>query len=260
MLEKGKTSYSAETRALFQKELLVGIGGLNFLFCYMGDESDLKRRAILDYRYAPFAVDDYSGSSVADFTVNIHPHVKSWSDICPEELFESRPHAHTDIWDIYKDHQYFYVTLHFSGESRLINQVLRLSRDNHHADLFLELPIKNGDNRYKRARSLPVMVFNPLDQFIFFWEYYLRQHFLLHSSAFKIDGKGYIALAESTGGKTTLLTTLMGNSDQVNILNDEKNIIHHSNGDFMVSASPWFGSLGYCHNRNAPLEAILARD
>lgn len=80
---------------------------------------------------------------------------------------------------------------------------------------------------------------------------------LFHGSALSIDGKGVIFTAVSGTGKSThsrLWREVFG--DRVEMINDDKPILHVSGDAVTVYGSPWRGKHGLGSNRNVPLAAL----
>jgi hypothetical protein len=86
---------------------------------------------------------------------------------------------------------------------------------------------------------------------------------LFHGSALSIDGKGVLFTATSGTGKSTharLWREAFG--DRVQMINDDKPILHVTEDTAVVYGSPWRGKHGLGSNTCAPIKAVcqICRD
>lgn len=82
--------------------------------------------------------------------------------------------------------------------------------------------------------------------------------YVMHASAFTIDGTGYAVTARSGTGKSThtrLLRELLG--ERADIINGDKPIIRIIDGVPYACGSPWCGKENWSKNRCAPLKGIV---
>lgn len=82
--------------------------------------------------------------------------------------------------------------------------------------------------------------------------------FLFHCSALTIDGRGVLFGAPSGTGKSThagLWKKFFG--DRVDILNDDKPLIHPDDKGITVYGTPWAGKHSLQKNTSAPVEALF---
>jgi hypothetical protein len=149
----------------------------------------------------------------------------------------------TDIWRLYRQGSDFIFALYFGPDKIKLNQLLKLSLDNDDASMFFLGPEQK--------------IFHPFTQIVVQWKIIKSSAFVLHGCAFSLDGLGYIALGESTAGKSTLISTLMRSSKDVLVLNDEKNVVYQKDGEYCISPTPWRGELPYINNTCVPLDYIF---
>ncbi len=82
--------------------------------------------------------------------------------------------------------------------------------------------------------------------------------YIMHASAFTIDGEGYAITAKSGTGKSThtrLLRELLG--ERADIINGDKPIIRLKDGIPYACGSPWCGKENWSKNRCARLKGII---
>lgn len=84
-----------------------------------------------------------------------------------------------------------------------------------------------------------------------------KQGLIFHSSAIMVDGEAYLFTAPSGTGKSThtrLWRELLG--DRAIMINDDKPIIRHEDGEFFVYGTPWNGKHHLDTNTKAKVKAI----
>lgn len=80
----------------------------------------------------------------------------------------------------------------------------------------------------------------------------------LHAATFIIDGRAYAICAASGTGKSTLLRSckeLLGR--RVGLVNGDKTIIRHINGQMTAFGTPWRGKENWGENTSAPLDGLI---
>lgn len=114
----------------------------------------------------------------------------------------------------------------------------------------------------KRQATLPE---RPL-QYIEFLEIYRKicdfiiskDGILMHGAVIGFDGNAYMFTAPSGTGKTTHINQwkkLYG--DRVSIINGDKPLIRHIDGEYVVYGTPWCGKEHFNTNTKAPLKGII---
>ncbi len=85
-----------------------------------------------------------------------------------------------------------------------------------------------------------------------------RDGIMMHGAVIEFDNKAYMFTAPSGTGKTThikLWKKVYG--DRVKIINGDKPLIRHINGEFIVYGTPWSGKEHFNRNASAPLGGII---
>jgi hypothetical protein len=77
----------------------------------------------------------------------------------------------------------------------------------------------------------------------------------IHAAAVADMGKGRLFVGRSGAGKSTM-AELWLNTTNARILNDDRVIISHQDGDYMMQGSPWHSRIPVVSSRPAPLEGI----
>jgi len=190
-------------------------------------------------QFSKFKTDSFSNyARLFDLKIFFHKKVS-------EKILSNKITFKTPAWDLHRDKKSLYFVLYFTPEKKKINQVLQANLYDNSAVIYCEGVEGN-------------MIFHPLEQILFQWGFSKTNAFMLHGSAFEINGRGFIALAQSTGGKTTLLKTLKKNSSKIKILNDEKNVIWKwKDGGYFLSSTPWHGEIETFSQATIPLDSIF---
>jgi len=81
-----------------------------------------------------------------------------------------------------------------------------------------------------------------------------RDGLMVHGCGIEARGKGYVFAGKCGEGKSTM-ARLWENRGV--ILNDERVVIRHNHGRFMVYGTPWNGEYGSASPAGAPLEAVF---
>ena len=81
-----------------------------------------------------------------------------------------------------------------------------------------------------------------------------RRGLMVHACGVDDDGKGYLFAGNSTHGKTTMAKIW---KDHANILNDDRIILRHRDGRFLMYGTPFHGEYSQVSPHGVPLEKIF---
>ena len=79
---------------------------------------------------------------------------------------------------------------------------------------------------------------------------------LLHAAVLEYDGAGYAFLGRSGTGKSTHTGLWLKYLNGSRIVNGDKPILEHKNGDFIAYGTPWMGKEGLGYNAASPLKGL----
>ena len=79
---------------------------------------------------------------------------------------------------------------------------------------------------------------------------------LLHAAILEYGGSGYAFLGRSGTGKSTHTGLWLKHINGSKIVNGDKPILEHKNGDFIAHGTPWMGKEGLGYNTGVPLKGL----
>ena len=79
---------------------------------------------------------------------------------------------------------------------------------------------------------------------------------LLHCSVVELDGKGYAFLGRSGTGKSTHTKLWLKAFPSARVVNGDKPILQHKDGQFIAHGTPWQGKEGWGCNASVPLHGL----
>ncbi len=82
-----------------------------------------------------------------------------------------------------------------------------------------------------------------------------RRGVMLHACGIKEGPKGFLFVAPSGGGKSTMAN--LWRDSQATILSDDRVIARKKDGQFFIYGTPWHGDTAICSPANAPIRKIL---
>ena len=145
-----------------------------------------------------------------------------------------------------------------SGYDR-IHEMSRLYRYSGEPDLIIEISEKDlrkerdrADGQYSDAYLETLAVYRKIAEVMPGWD-----TLLIHGSAVCADGAGYLFTAKSGTGKSThagLWRKLL--KERVQMINDDKPLLHIGKDEVTVYGTPWNGKHHLGGNISAPLKSI----
>lgn len=157
-----------------------------------------------------------------------------------------------DQWRLYEQGKKFRLEV-IEQMTFKVRDVALISSDLHEIDLYLLPALWYTNPPVFREGWHIGQVLEPI---IMWWmNAYLARNdmgFLLHASAVKVNGKGFVFYGPSDAGKTTTAKFFHA-LDNATVLNDERILIWFDGEKYQVSGTPWHGELRVVSHLSVPI-------
>ena len=159
-------------------------------------------------------------------------------DSATQKFFGSYP-----IWDLYRSDRHSIIK--FYDEMPGLSRALAFETQIHEADLFFPDTTDQFVHPFY-GPVLELLLINYLAQ---------SRGVVIHSCGIKIGASGILFVGESGTGKSTL-TRLWNQTEDVEILSDDRTIVRKKDGEYRIYGTPWHGEAKFGSPHTARLDRI----